>query len=68
MTMPPKRTCPNDGAAMVVTWDEPMGISFVCPVCQIERSHDDFHKKNEVDRIHERKNNRLPDKDSASGA
>jgi len=39
---PVTRKCPTDGAAMVVTQNEAMGIQFVCPVCGIGKRHDEF--------------------------
>jgi hypothetical protein len=36
--MEPMKKCPNDGAVMRVIWNEPMGISFICPVCEVEES------------------------------
>jgi DNA-directed RNA polymerase subunit M/transcription elongation factor TFIIS len=41
MTVPPKRTCPNDGAAMVVTQDWPNGLEFTCPACGIRTQNND---------------------------
>lgn len=48
------RKCPNDGSAMVVSINEPMGILFVCQVCGIEKPHWDFHERS-TDVVHEAK-------------
>ncbi len=45
MRTPPKRKCPNDDTEMLVTWDGPTVIAFICPVCKLERTHDQFHEK-----------------------
>ncbi len=52
-----KRQCPKDGAAMIVTQNEAMGIAFTCPVCGIERTHDQFRPedKPEEGRINDSK-------------
>ncbi len=39
MTIPPRKFCPNDGATMVVTQNEAMGVDFKCPVCGLEKPH-----------------------------
>ncbi len=41
---PIKRTCPNDGATMLVTQNEAMGIAFVCPVCEIAPTNADLNE------------------------
>lgn len=40
----PRKICPNDGAVMVVTWNEPMGIAFTCPVCGVDGTNDELGK------------------------
>jgi len=64
-----KRTCPKDGAAMVVTQNEAMGINFICPVCGVNLRHDEFNDDTiQGEREHESKNDGLLREDQTGRA
>lgn len=55
--------CPTCQTELLVIQDEPLGIVFICPVCLVERTHDQLHEKDRRDGIYEPNNDGLSGKD-----